>query len=147
MRKQLGKIVRWQRNFVAGRKAILFGVAIVLPTFILLGVLNMHGAESATKGGVFAAELSFSDLSPSGIMGGRVIPASCESGLGEGGIAHYAGDTSGTCTGSSLNITGVTMNSGNVFTDGTTQYTITITATDSGARCKKSDEKFFFGMV
>ncbi len=44
-----------------------------------------------------SSEVGFVSLSPNGVSGGVIIPASCESGAGEGGVAHFAGDTSGNC--------------------------------------------------
>ncbi len=45
-----------------------------------------------------SSEVGFTSLSPRGTSGGAIVPASCESGLGEGGFPHFAGDTSGSCT-------------------------------------------------
>ncbi|MDO8566513.1 MAG: hypothetical protein Q7S04_05040 [Candidatus Moranbacteria bacterium] len=42
-------------------------------------------------------EVGFSSYSPNGVSSGEILPASCESGLGEGGVAHFSGDTSGDC--------------------------------------------------
>lgn len=48
-----------------------------------------------TKQDVHVSELAFSERSAFGI--GSVVPASCESGAGEGGVPHFGGDNWGTC--------------------------------------------------
>ncbi len=59
----------------------IFGALLFLPT----------APNTVSK----SSEVGFVSLSPNGVSGGAIIPASCESGLGEGGVAHFVGDTFG----------------------------------------------------
>src|SRR3989344_6904355 len=92
--------------------------ATVVSLIALLGVVGFiqsSALSSQAQSSLASSEVGFSSLSPRGASGGAIIPASCESGLGEGGVAHFQeswdfygdgrvpdpvyvpGDTSGSC--------------------------------------------------
>jgi len=70
-------------------------LAAALGGAVLLLVLTFHTSPVVAISK--SSEIGFTSLSPRGTAGGSIIPASCESGLGEGGVEHFAGDTSGNC--------------------------------------------------
>ena len=76
----------------------------VVPAVLLIALFFAFGMQSTSSANTAveikkSSELGFTSTSPRGLSGGEIIPASCESGLGEGGIAHFGGDTSGYCDG------------------------------------------------
>ncbi len=77
------------RHVYNHKKQLLF-ISSLIGLFILLSFI-----PSAHK--THSSELGFSEVSPTGKAGGQILPASCESGAGETGVAHWSGDTSGFC--------------------------------------------------
>src|SRR3989344_3523652 len=86
-------------------KALFMDVRnMVVPAVLLVALFFAFGMQSTSSANTAveitkSSEIGFTSVSPRGISGGEIIPASCESGLGEGGIAHFGGDTSGYCDG------------------------------------------------
>src|SRR3989344_1389438 len=74
--------------------ALLAGLALILYVPMMLPEQSTLAQGSQVQ----SSESGFVSISPAGIGGGAIIPASCESGLGEGGFSHFAGDTFGNCT-------------------------------------------------
>ena len=72
-------------------------VVLLVAVFFAFGMQGKSSANMAL-GTTKSSEVGFTSTSPRGISGGEIIPASCESGLGEGGFSHFAGDTFGNCT-------------------------------------------------
>ncbi|KKW19728.1 MAG: hypothetical protein UY63_C0007G0012 [Parcubacteria group bacterium GW2011_GWA2_51_10] len=71
----------------------LVGILVVLSfVWIILVEFSIGTAQSLAS-----SETGFTSQSPKGGAGGAIIPASCESGLGEGGFSHFSGDTFGDC--------------------------------------------------
>lgn len=85
--------------FRAHRKSLISRGGAVLLVVLFFSMAGTYILDHRAERGVYAAELSFMDISPKGIAGGKILPASCESGAGEGGVAHFDGDTSGFCDG------------------------------------------------
>ena len=74
-------------------------VLVFIFIFFLFGTVKLSSTLSQQKNLTHqkSSELGFSETSPFGKSGGSILPASCESGAYEGGIAHWSGDTSGFC--------------------------------------------------
>lgn len=88
---------KWKRSSVVYRGALtLIFIAII---FGMGGLLVSSKSSEKNVYSQNSAEVGFTSFSPIGALGGEIIPASCESGLGEGGYAHpqTPNDTSGDC--------------------------------------------------
>lgn len=67
--------------------------------FLVLICFAFLSVAYAQTGPNYSSEYAYSSFSPSGALGGSSIPASCESGLGQGGAQHSPFDTYGNCPG------------------------------------------------
>src|SRR3989338_269254 len=65
----------------SGRRLLAVGTTGVMLLFIFSGTVGVFLDGNNTDRGVYAAELAFADLSPNGEAGGKILPASCESGF------------------------------------------------------------------
>jgi len=109
--------------------APFFFIIIFFLSFLFPDIKEL--SAKSTESLASSAEVGFSSLSPRGSLGGEIIPASCESGVWDStwDWAHPDGNNSGIC--SVLTVDNVTVSSPTVIVNGTTQYTITETASDS----------------
>ncbi|MDO8522355.1 MAG: hypothetical protein Q7S08_03650, partial [bacterium] len=74
----------------------LVGALIVLALLLFTtGLFPVRSSGMASNLKTSNAEVGFSSVSPRGAEGGFIVPASCESGLGEGGVSHFPGFTGG----------------------------------------------------
>src|SRR3989338_8004628 len=118
-------------------KALFMDVRnMVVPAVLLVALFFAFGMQSTLSANTAvemkkSSEVGFTSVSPRGLSGGEIIPASCESGVWDStwDWAHPDGNNSGIC--SVLTVDNVTVSSPTVIVNGTTQYTITETASDS----------------
>ncbi|MDO8521208.1 MAG: InlB B-repeat-containing protein [bacterium] len=66
--------------FHVHKKSLASGAVTALLFVAFFGMVGTYILDHNAKRGVYVAELAFSDLSPKGEVGGRILPASCEAG-------------------------------------------------------------------
>ncbi|MDP2837981.1 MAG: hypothetical protein Q8O53_01760 [Candidatus Moranbacteria bacterium] len=92
--KNVLRLLAWKQN----KHRLFLGLSLVFLFFITaVGISVTPSFPNNSEKFQNSVEVGFTSLSPRGEAGGAIIPASCESGLGEGGAAHFVGDTSGPC--------------------------------------------------